>query len=361
MTSVAIYSHNMAGGGAERVHIAVMHAFMERGMLVTLLLHQKDGVLLPMVPPGVRVIEFAMRTTALDIFPLAQFLRQEKPDFLLASLPHNNVVALLAKAYAGSKTRVTIIQHRVLSVECGRSAPPQYRLMPLVYRCLLPLCAGIIAVSNGVADDLATKCRIRRDRITTIYNPVVGPDFATKLNERVALPWRDGTPFFVAAGRLALEKDHATLLRALAIVPDARLLILGTGPEYTRLQALANSLRIEDRVHFAGFVNNPLPYMRAATAFVSSSTVEGFGNAIVEALGCGTPVISTDCPSGPAEILENGRYGRLVPVGDANALAAAMLASNIGHSWTKEELQARAALFSVAKATEKYFQVLTQM
>jgi glycosyltransferase involved in cell wall biosynthesis len=357
---LALYLHDLNGGGAERATLSLLKPLQHLGATVTLLLHRREGVLVDLVPSGVRVVAFETRRTINDLLPMAAYLRRERPDALVANLNHNNIVALLAKALVGSRTRVYICQHNALSRESARPAPLDYRVVPTLYRYLSPLAAGIIGVSNGVADDLARTSGIARQRITMIYDPAIDGDFAARLAEPIRHPWLNKqVPLFVTAGRLVPQKDPKTLLMAFAQVRQpSRLMILGTGPLRSSLEDLAQKLGIAERVCFTGFVTNPLPYIRAATAFVLSSAYEGFGIAIVEALGCGTPVISTDCPYGPAEILEDGKYGTLVPVGDVQAMTAAMdrLSTN---PWSPDLLRHRAEVFSAENAAQDYFKLLT--
>jgi glycosyltransferase involved in cell wall biosynthesis len=194
----------------------------------------------------------------------------------------------------------------------------------------------------------------------TINNPVVGPDFAARSAEPVEHPWfhQPGRPVFVTAGRLVTQKDHEMLLRALAIHRqrfDSRLIILGSGPLAEALQALAVQLGLLGSVDFLGFQPNVLPYIRQADAFVLSSRCEGFGNVIVEALGCGTPVISTDCEHGPAEILDHGRYGVLTEARSPVAMAQAMdQASTLRDRFPAELLRQRAGDFSYAACASRY-------
>jgi exopolysaccharide biosynthesis WecB/TagA/CpsF family protein len=238
------------------------------------------------------------------------------------------VAALLAGAVSFTGIRVYICQHNRLSHEMALGW--KFRIIPTLYRFLSPLAAGIVAVSDGVADDLARITGVARIRITTIHNPVIDAGFAGRATGAAPHPWLIRPPgrVFVFAGRLVAQKDPETLLRAFALVndPDARLIILGEGPLRSALMALAARLWIATRVYFAGFQANPLPWIVRADALVLPSLYEGFGNVIVEALACGTPVIATDCPSGPAEILEGGRYGTLVPAGDPATMCAALAA-----------------------------------
>ncbi len=356
--SIAIYMHDLAGGGVERMKMDLIRNFQHGGALVTLLLHSDAGDLSALLPDGLRVVAFGTRRTVADVVPLARFLRRERPDILLSSLDHNNVIALLAKAVALSRSKVVICQHNALSSEAGAAAAWKYRVIPLLYRCLAPFADGLVTVSRGVADDLAQVCGIARGRISVVHNPVIGEDFARKLGGQAEHPWfGDGGPRpFVSAGRLVEQKDHETLLRAFALYlrrEHGRLVILGAGPRRAALEALAAELGIAGHVWFAGFQENPIPFVREAAAFVLSSRYEGFGNVLVEALGCGTPVISTDCPYGPAEILADGSYGRLVPPGDAAALAEA-LDPGLNRIWSAEALKARAAEYTGARSADGY-------
>jgi glycosyltransferase involved in cell wall biosynthesis len=229
---------------------------------------------------------------------------------------------------------------------------------------------AIVAVSNGVADDLARLTGLPRERVRTVYNPVVGPELARLAAEPVDHPWfRPGqsSPVVLGAGRLSGQKDFPTLVRAFArlrATMPARLVILGSAstPELTakragELRALAAEKGLVEEVDLPGFVPNPYAYMARSALFVLSSAFEGFGNVLVEAMATGCPVVSTDCPSGPAEILDGGRHGPLVPVGDDAALAAAM-ARTLAAPPDPAALRRRAAEFTPERATDAYLEAL---
>jgi glycosyltransferase involved in cell wall biosynthesis len=204
---------------------------------------------------------------------------------------------------------------------------------------------------------MAAATGVRRDRIEVIWNPAVDAGFAARAAAPADHPWfGEPVPVFVTAGRLTEQKDHATLLRALRVRlahGPARLLILGEGPARAGLEALAAELGVAPHVAFLGFVANPLPYMRQAAAFVLSSRYEGFGLVLAEAMGCGAPVVSTDCPHGPSEILAGGAFGVLTPVADAEALGLAM-AGDLRARFPAAALRARAAEFSSARGADAY-------
>ena len=219
-----------------------------------------------------------------------------------------------------------------------------------------------MAVSHGVGDSLAELADIPRERITTIYNPTVTPDLHAGARVPLDHPWfrPDAPPVVPGAGRLVPPKDFPTLLRAFARVRaqrPARLVILGEGKRRGELETLAATLGITADTAMPGFVENPYPYMARAAVFVLSSVREGLPNVLIEALACGCPVVSTDCPSGPAEVLDGERYGRLVPTGDDAALARALCAT-LEKAPPRERLIERGRFFSVDRAVEQYERLL---
>jgi glycosyltransferase involved in cell wall biosynthesis len=354
---VAFYFHDLSGGGVERMRLALIARLLAAGMEVTLLLHRAEGELLGLVPAGARVIGFATWRTLRDVAPLARFLGRERPDFLVASLDHNNIAALVAKAAALSGTCVIACQHNALSSE-ARTGSFKYRIVPPAYRLLAPLASRFVAVSRGVAEDLADCAGIDPRRIEVIHNPVIGEDFDARANVEVMHRWfgHRAMPVIVTAGRLVAQKDQATLLDAMALLRKrlpARLIVLGSGPLREALQERAASLGIAEYVDLFGFVANPLPFMRMADVFALSSVHEGFGNVLVEAMACGTPVVATDCPHGPAEILLDGRLGRLVPPGDAEALAEALWRS-LTCPRPRAALRERAEEFTTERAARSW-------
>lgn len=329
---LAIYIPNFHGGGVERITLMLIDAFLAAGVDVSVVVHQPAGTLRSLLPEHVRLVSLDATRSLTALPKLAAYLRRDAPDVLLSSLGHNNIVALWARRWvrwqSACKTRVIICQHNALSAEARSAGNWQHRVLPTLYRWFCDEADAIVGVSDGVSDDLARVTGIARARVTTIHNPVLDARFATSLAAPSAHPWlRDpALRVVVGIGRLVPQKDFPTLVHAFATLAraDARLLILGEGPERERLEALVAQLGLSGRVELGGFVMNPLPTMRDASVMALSSVYEGFGNVLVEALGAGVPVVSTRCPYGPDEILQDGRFGLLVPVGDATALAAAI-------------------------------------
>lgn len=367
--SLVIYLPSLASGGVERLFVGLAPLFIEEGFDVTFLLHRLDGSFAPAIPPRVRLVTLGCNRTWGALLPLRRFLREANPDILISALPHNNIMALWARFLVRASTRIIVCQQNTLSIESRVQKNLTYRLMPLLYRFFLRRADGIVAASDGVAKDLMAIVNLPREHIATIHNAIVFPDFEKQMNAPIEHIWLqgDGPPVILGIGRLVEQKDFVTLIVAFARLArhrNVRLIILGEGPLRASLQTLAERLGVADRVSLVGFQKNPLPFLRRAAALVLSSRYEGFGNVVAEALACGTPVVSTDCPHGPAEILEQGRYGRLVPVGDAEAMAQAIgetldqpLAAGFlrqrGHEFTAQRAaQAYGKLFNALLAEE---------
>ena len=362
--SLAIFLPNLSGGGAERSHLNMATAFVAAGYDVTFLLYRSEGELLSMLPASVQVVALGNARSLMNLWPLRSFLRRARPDYLIANLGHNNIIAVWAAMLARTSTKIIVSEHNVFALDCADKPPWdwRYKILPLLYRCFIGHAAAIVAVSDGVADALAAYCGITRSRITVISNPVITEDFDRNAAEPASHPWLQPgePPLFLGVGRFIPVKDFATLISAFAIVArqtPARLILLGEGGLRSQLAAQADREGVADRIDMPGYQLNPLPFMRAATALVLSSRHEGFANVLVEALACGTQVISTDCPYGPAEILANGQYGRLVAVGDKQAMAQAMLNAIKHPDVDSAPRRQHAATFTVQNAAKSYIRL----
>ncbi len=359
---IAIFIRSLYEGGAERVMLNLARGFMKQGLNVDLVLVKAEGAYLTQVPPGIRLIDLKAQSKPGILPKLVKYLRQERPVSLLAALHYPCEIAVLAKRLAGVSTRVIVSEHNNLSQEAKRIKQTSVRLSPLAARMFYPWADGIVAVSQGVAQDLAAVTALPSARIQVIYNPVVVPEMFTKAKEPVDHPWfQPGQPPVVlGVGRLFPQKDFATLIRALALVRNvrpARLVILGSsGPDEAKLKALIRELDLEEEVALLGYVSNPYAYMARSSVFVLSSAWEGFGNVLVEAMAVGTEIVSTDCPSGPEEILAHGKYGALTPVGDSKAMAEAILKTlsgspkKIDSGWLDQ--------FTIETCAQKYLHTL---
>lgn len=360
-TKLALYLPSLRGGGAERVMVTLANGIAQRGYAVDLVLAKAEGPYLGDVAENVRVVDLRAARVATSLPGLVRYLRRERPVAMLSALSHANVIAVLARRLAGVPVRVVVSERANFSLSKANALSWRGRMMGHFMRWSYPLAEGVVAVSRGVADDLARSVKLPRDAIDVVYNPVMTNDLIAMSRSEPEHPWfaEGQPPVVLGVGRFVFQKDFSTLVRAFARVRanrPVRLLILGEGELRGELESLVRSLDIEKDVALPGFRDNPFPYMRAASVFVLSSAWEGLPNALIQAMACGTPVVSTDCPSGPAEILENGRWGRLVPVGDEIALAEAMAATL--DQTEHPDVAARAADFSVDRAVEGYLRVM---
>lgn len=359
---IAMFLPSLRVGGAEKAMVQLANNFSERGYPVDLLLVKKEGEFLQDVSQAINVIDFQSRRTLTALLPLISYLRRRRPAGLIASMVHCNIVALLAKSMTGVRTRILIRQENTMS-QAARNAPTtRGRLIPWIAKTMYPKADAIIAVSNGVADDLSESFGIPRESIKQVYSLCSIPEVVESSKDQVNHPWfQPGSPpAIVSLGRLTPQKDYGTLLKAFRIVRSQRevkLVIIGKGSEQDSLKELAGQLGISDDVCLPGFVSNPFAYIARAGVFALSSQWEGLGLVLVEAMACGTTVVSTDCPNGPREVLDGGRYGILVPMGDPEALAEGINRA-LDSPFPKELLKKRAGEFSVDIISRKYLSML---
>jgi glycosyltransferase involved in cell wall biosynthesis len=365
MTDVAILLMDLGGGGAEKVMLHLAEGFSNKGHSVDLVLVKEEGPYLKNIPPKVRVIKLQSSRLLFCIPKLIKYLRQERPLTMLTALEDTNLVGLWARQISGVKTRIILSIHTHISWGTQHSTQFKDKLTPFFSWVFYRWADNIVAVSQGVAEDLAQLSGLPLEKINVIYNPIVTPKFWQQSQEPTHHPWLSSDqacrlPVILGVGRLEHQKDFSTLIRAFAKVQQhcpAKLMILGEGSLRTSLQALAQELGVSDRVALIGFVDNPYAYMAQASVFVLSSVFEGFGNVLGEAMAAGTPVVSTDCKSGPSEILEGGKYGKLVPVGDVDEMAEAII-STLKHPIRSEILRQRGSEFSQDRAVPEYLKVL---
>lgn len=319
-------------GGVERMVLNLVEAFAARPDLrVDLVMLREHSRHLAELPASVNQVRLGVRHSQASIPAIARYLHAARPDALLVAKDRAGRAALLARALARVPTPIYIRLGTTLSEAMkGKSGLSRWlRYQPM--RWLYPKANGVIAVSNGVAEDIRAITGLDPARIQVIRNPVITPVLAARAAESIAHPWfaPGQPPVVLGMGRLTRQKDFPTLLRAFARVRaelPARLVILGEGRDREALLSLARSLAIDADVDLPGFMANPYAWLARARLFVLSSAWEGSPNALTEALALGIPSVSTACPSGPDEILDQGRHGPLVAVGDVPAMAQAMRA-----------------------------------
>ncbi|MBX3046471.1 MAG: glycosyltransferase [Anaerolineales bacterium] len=362
---VALLMSNLLPGGIQQVIFKLARNFVKNGNKVHLLVLSSQGTLPADFPKDIQIFDLRLRNKTLLFFRLALYLLRERPDSFLSTHPHLNVIAIFAALATRSKTRVAVSEHNnPRQAYKDRKSQNHKVSTPFLERILYPYADAIVAVSNGVALDMAPMTKIPFERIQVIYNPIVDDELSQKANEVVNWPFEEDTiqrKKIIAVGRLSPQKNFSVLLHAFAILHqrklDARLLILGEGRERGKLENLARELGLENKVSLYGVTSNPYAFMSMADVCVATSLWEGFPLVIAEALACGTQVVSTDCRSGPAEILDDGKYGWLTPINDPMATANAILQA-LARPLPTEMLKQRAQSFSTKQAAEEYRKLL---
>ncbi len=328
---ITLFLPSIGCGGAERVTVNLAGGIVARGFDVDLVfVTSDDPPLLTDIPTGVNLVDLEAGRVAASLPGLIRYLRRERPLALLSALEHTNIIALLAARLAGVDTRVVVSVHTTVSRAIEDSTLFRSRLFPRLMRWFYPWAERVIAVSDAARKDLLAVTGLRPESVQVINNPVVTPRLFEQAKMPLDHPWfaAGEPPVILGVGRLVTAKNFPLLLRAFARVlkkQPARLVILGDGEQRPVLESLAEELDITAHLAMPGFVDNPYAYMARAGTFVLSSSFEGLPTVLIEALALGIPVVSTDCPSGPAEILQQGRWGTLVSVDDEQALAEGIL------------------------------------
>lgn len=360
---IAIFIPKLTGGGAERIMIKLAKAFSEEGHRVDFVVCKAEGAFQGDIPNGVRLVELGVQRTLASLPSLVRYLRKERPVAMLSALNHANVVAIWAKKLAKIPLRL-IVSERTNPAQFAATAKSfKKKITPFLIQKFYPWADHILGNSQGVVDALLEITKLPQHRVKVVYNPVVTKDLLAEMKEPVDHEWLTSggqPPVILGVGSLTPQKDFSTLLRAFAKVRgkrEARLMILGEGEEREKLEMLIQELGIEGDVALPGFAKNPYAYMAQANIFVLSSIREGFPNVLAEAMACGTPVVSTDCPSGPREILEGGKYGPLVPLRDAEQLGEEIL-KVLEKKRDRETLQKQVQQFAIDQVLDQYLQLL---
>ena len=373
MQKISFFIDSLAGGGAERVMLNLANHYAGQGYSVDIVLAHKRGEYLNDVDERVRLIDLNVSRFWQYFVPLIRYFRQERPDVMLSATTILNLLAILTKKLAMVDTRLVVSEHIDIQSFAERGALQKPKIVKRLIRFIYPQADQIVAVSKGAANSLASFANLPVEIIKPIYNGVIDQHKLDLAMQPIDHPWfgeaeqRD-YPVILGVGRLQDQKNFAMLLRAFAKLRKkmpARLIILGEGELRHTLQQQAEKLKIDSDVSLHGFADNPFKYLKNANVFALSSFYEGLPTVLIEALACGCPVVSTDCPSGPNEILENGRYGALVPVDNDEAFANALLTvltqelgSSEAHQSYKKGLQDYAKKFGVDQAFAAYSEVL---
>jgi glycosyltransferase involved in cell wall biosynthesis len=357
--------HAFEGGGSRRDAILLCNALAAKGIPVAILVLQAGGPLRDLVDPAVRVVEIAGGRIRYALAAFRRAFRMLAPRLVLSSESSLNLCCIAAARSLPRAERPKIVLREVASPSAAQKFDPSwqgrlaYRALPYLYR----FADRVITLTEGARRDLVSNFAVPPELISVMRtNAVITPELSDRIARWDGEQGRE-SDLIVAVGRLSPEKDYRLLLRALALLGRRRpwrLALVGEGSERTALEALANSQGLADQTTFAGYASDPFSWMMRAKVFVCSSLYEGLCNVIIEALGCGTPVVSTDCPYGPREILQNGRLGTLVPVGDAVRLAAA-IEEMLDRPVDRDSLIARARDYTAERAAESFLEIIADL
>ena len=379
--SLAIFLYGATTGGASRRALTLASEFAARGHRVDLVLVNANSPLHGEIDRRIHQVILNGRFAAphwlraskrrglrASIPALAHYLRTARPDVLMSAANSGHASAVLAHSLSGSPAKLVLrICTHLSGATAGRTRPPR-PMARIAARLLFGRADLVIAGSDDVARDIERLSGIAPERIRRIYNPIVGPDTESRTQQPIDHPWfaQGEPPVILSVGRFVAQKDYPTLLRAFARVRaqrPARLLILGEARKERRREQLlemADELGLAQDVALPGHVDNPLAYMSRAAVFALSSSWEGLPGVLIEALASGCPVVTTDSPGGSSEIVDAGKYGRLVPTRDPEALANALLAT-LDEPRQEDRQKRRAADFSVDASAEHYLDALTRV
>lgn len=362
-TKIALFHSSFFGRGVARIRLNLAEGLLARGYDVDLVVANAKGEMRGSVPNGARVVDLEAPRLLAALPGFYRYIRSEQPNAIISAEDHVNSVALLARKLARSDVPISVSSHVLHSHTASKPRTSLDHWLRYAVRWTYPWATSVIAVSDGLGDDMAATTGLPRDMIRTVYNPVVSPSMLALAEADCPHPWLETPDISVvlAVGRLTVLKNFDKLIRAIAAIREIRpirLLILGDGHMKDDLQSLIDMLELRDTVELCGYVENPFAYMRRASLLALCSEREGLPGVLIQAMGCGCPVVSTDCPHGPREILDHGTYGPLTPVGDVAALSQA-IARTLDCPLPSETLRERAELFAVNRIIDTYREILS--
>jgi glycosyltransferase involved in cell wall biosynthesis len=355
---VTILLPDLRGGGAERLAVLLANAWTEQGHDVSLLLLRNKGEFSPLLSPAISVVDLGLDRMRHAIIPLAKYLKRARPDILWVGMWPLTSVAVVGWLWSGRIGKLFLTEHIPLSISARRELNVSSLLIRFTIKLTYPMASGVMAVSNGVAEDLVRLSGLKSETIKVIYNPACRDRFPEKsCRSQTEHLWRGRESVrIISVGEFKLQKNHLLLIHAFSEVSkrlDSVLTILGEGELRPELEKAVTDLGLTARVSLPGFFLDPYPWLSSADLFVLSSDWEGLPTVLIEALECGLNIVSTDCPYGPSEILEFGKYGRLVKSGSIELLRDAILDS-LSQQVEEKELRARAKDFSVSSISKRY-------
>lgn len=361
---ITLFMPGLGGGGAERVMLTVAEGLVAAGFKVDLVLCKAEGVLEPAIPDGVNTVDLNASKVIKSIVPFYRYLKKNKPDIILSALTLTNLAALFVNRIAFTNTKIIVCEHGNFSARTAKGKKRRYAMLPPLAKALYPSADAVVTVSHGTRNDLLAKLPVPENRCKVIYNPLPRKEASTLIRQKVSKTWFTNDKFtvIIGVGSLKKAKNFGLLIKSFSRVyqknNNCRLAILGEGNKRNELCALAEKLEVKEAIWMPGYVNNPLKYVAKADCFVLSSRWEGFAIVILEALACNTKVVSTDCPFGPSEILEGGKWGQLVPRNNVEKMTNAIIDTLKSPAI---DAARRVRDFSKENTTRRYIQLINRL
>ncbi len=369
LQKIAFFIPKLTYGGAERVIIDIANNLSKRGYLIDIVLAKGGNIYLEEISPSVNIINLNCKSTILSIFSLSKYIKKYSPNGIISALSHANCVALLSRKIMNKNIKVVVSERNISYRNTLNKIGFKRIILDLLIKYLYPEAKCIVTVSEGVRESIIDTYKFKRNQVKAIFNPC---DFKkiNKLKSKSISNYEINNAFksenqkiILSVGSLTIQKNYSLLIKAFKIVRreiNCKLIILGEGPERSKLEELCRNLGIDSKsIFFPGFIANPFPYMKDCDLYVMSSLWEGLPNVLIQALACNCKIISTDCDAGPREILEDGKWGRLIKVNDLNELANAMIEElrsknkNLSNS-----SKGRLNRFNIDKVTNQYLDAL---
>lgn len=346
-------------GGAEKLTVNLINDWINKGHQIELLLLRKEGPLLQELNNKNLIIHnLNSKNTLFSFYPLYKFFNQNKIDIAWGNMSPLTSIIIFAWVLSGKKGKLFVTEHNPLTFQITQLSKLKEFVLRLIFSLSYRFATGITTVSKGIKNDLLQLAHINNDKIDVIYNPVaIGKNKISKLFNLEKKIWDSSYNVkLLSVGNLKVQKNHKLLINAFAKLPknlNAQLIIIGEGPIRKELEELINNLKLSKRISLIGHQKNPYPWYHSADLFILSSNYEGFGNVLIEALECGLPIVSTNCVSGPKEILENGKYGKLVEVNNVDDLKNGII-EQINKKHDKKKLIERSQDFLISKISDEY-------
>ncbi len=351
---ITVILPDLRAGGAEKVHLDLINVWIDNGIKVNLILLNKQGFLLDKLSNKVNLINLKVNKIRNSLFLITKILKKNNSDIILAAMWPLTSVVILSALFSNKLSKVFIVDHTTYSEYYYKGINLNFFCISLVMKFTYPFAKGIISVSNGVRDDVSKITNISKEKIKVIYNPI---KVYRDKQERKLDRFNDFKHKILGVGSLIAAKDFTTLIMAFSLLPkeiNAELVILGEGEEKSKLLNLIKKLSLADNIRLVGYSDNVSSWFKQADLFVNSSKYDGLPLVLLESLYHGVPIVSTDCNSGPREILDKGNYGNLVPVGDYKKLSSAILDNLLNNKFSKDKLIERSQFFNYKKISLEY-------